>query len=73
MEVQVLLPAGVCRYHSSLHCCSDSPGAEAPRSTYAHFFFFFQLLLLPLGRRAVQEEGPGEQSTAPLGGSHEAS
>lgn len=68
MEVQVLLPAAVCRYHSSLHCCSDSPGAAVSCSTYAHFFFFFQLLLLllllPLRRRAVQEEG-SDQSTAP--------
>lgn len=58
MEVQVLLPAAVCCYHSSQHCCSDSPGAAASQHsqtptlhcTYTHFFF--QLLW-----QAVQEEG----------------
>lgn len=65
MEVQVLLPAAVCCYHSSQHCCSDSPGAAAPQHsqtptlycTYTHFFF--QLLW-----QAVQEEG-SDESTAP--------
>lgn len=62
MEAQVLLPAAVCCYHSSQHCCLASLGAAAlqhsqtPTLYHTNPHFSFQL--------RWQEEG-SDESTAP--------